>query len=132
MDRSAQEIHDRYAPYWAMGLVMLGTLGLATIWVPGNAFWKGYVLDMVGPAWNYILFRGRFTSYANNRWTRFFDPCRTLIIFLFVCFGIETLQYFEVYESTFDPWDVLAYVSVLIPLFIIDNMMIRSVEEEPT
>ncbi len=78
------------------------------------------MLDITGPAWNYILFRGLFTNKANNAWTRFFTPKRTVAIFLIVCAGIETLQYFKLYNATFDPWDFLAYGSILIPLFLID------------
>ncbi len=113
--------HNKYAPYWAIALVFFWILGLSTIWIDSGKFWKGYVLDMVGPAWNYILFRGLYTAYADNIWTRFFTPIRTLTIFLIVCFGIETLQYFKVYNSTFDLWDLLAYISILVPLYLIDS-----------
>ena len=112
--------HDRHAPFWAIGLFLLGATGLATTWIDFGSFWKGYVLDMTGPAWNYILFRGRFTSKSDNFWTRFFTPWNTVVIFIAVCFGIEGAQYFGVYESTFDPWDFIAYISILIPLFILD------------
>jgi len=64
---------------------------------------------MTGPAWNYILFRGLFTAEANNAWTDFFTPVRTLVIFLLVCFGIESMQYLKIYDSTFDTWDLLPY-----------------------
>lgn len=80
---------------------------------------------MTGPAWNYILFRGLFTAKANNKWTRFFTPKKTLIIFLFVCVGIESMQYFNIYDSTYDPWDFLAYISILVPLFMIDSKLIE-------
>ena len=113
--------HNKLAPYWAAGLVVICGVGLATIWIDLGAFWKGYVLDMTGPAWNYILFRGLFTSYTENAWTRFFTPKKTLFIFLLVCGGIEGAQYLNLYESTYDPWDLLAYVSILIPLFIMDS-----------
>jgi len=116
-------IHNKQAPYWAAGLALLCGIGLATIWVDGPAFWKGYVLDMTGPAWNYILFRGRFTSQADNQWTRFFTPVRTVTIFIAVCFGIESAQYFHLYDATFDPWDFLAYISFLLPLFILDFLL---------
>lgn len=112
--------HDMYAPYWAVALIIIGGIGVSTIWIKFGDFWNGYVLDMAGPAWNYILFRGLFTSKADNAWTRFFTPIRTILIFLMVCFGIESLQFFKLYDSTFDPWDLLAYVSILIPLFIVD------------
>jgi len=117
--------HNKYAPYWAAALVALVTLGLSTIWIDLGKFWKSYVLDMTGPAWNYILFRGLYTKYADNIWTRFFTPNRTLAIFLIVCFGIETLQYFKIYNSTFDLLDLLAYISILIPLYLIDIGIIR-------
>ncbi|MEN8221789.1 MAG: hypothetical protein ABFR36_00910 [Acidobacteriota bacterium] len=118
--------HDKFAPWWAAAIVVLGTTGLSTIWLNFGAFWKGYVLDIMGPAWNYILFRGLYTAWADNAWTRFFTPVRTFIIFILVCFGIETMQYFKIYESTFDPYDLLAYVSILIPLFILDLKQSRS------
>ena len=113
--------HDKLAPYWAACMVLLGGTGLATIWIDLGDFWKGYVLDMTGPAWNYILFRGLFTSYTENSWTLFFTPKRTLFIFLLVCFGIEGAQYLKLYESTYDPWDLLSYISILIPLFLVDS-----------
>ena len=95
-------------------------------------FWKGYVLDMTGPAWNYILFRGLYTAYADNIWTRFFTSNRTLAIFLLVCFGIETLQYFKIYNSTFDFWDLLAYISIIVPLYLIDIGIIGRNKEYAT
>lgn len=111
---------DNQAPYWAIGLVLLGTAGIFTNWIDLGSFWKAYGLDITGPAWNYILFRGRFTAKKDNAWTRFFTPVKTFSIFTIVVFGIEIAQYFKLYESTFDPWDFLAYIALLLPLFIID------------
>ena len=121
MNNSPVEIrHNRMARYWAMALAVLCSIGLSTGIINYGPFWKGYVLDMTGPAWNYILFRGLFTSYKINRWTRFFTPVRTFTIFVLVAFSIEILQFFKVYESTFDPWDFAAYISILIPIFLLD------------
>ena len=80
------------------------------------------MLDMTGPAWAYILFRGRFTTKVDNNWTQFFTPQHTIVISIIVCFLIEAAQYFNLYEATFDPWDFFAYVSILIPLFILDQV----------
>ena len=113
-------IHDKYAPYWAIALLIFWTIGFLTVLIDLGNFWKGYVLDMVGPAWNYILFRGLFTSKANNTWTRFFTPKRTVAIFIITSVAFETAQYLKLYNATFDIWDFLAYVSILIPLFLID------------
>jgi hypothetical protein len=113
-------MHNRQAPYWAAALVVLIGIGLASIWIDGGRIWKGYVLDIAGPAWAYILFRGRFTARADNLWTRFFTPLRTFLIFVAVCYGIEIAQLFNLYESTFDLMDFFAYISLLFPLFILD------------
>jgi hypothetical protein len=123
--------HDTYAPYWAIVLVVLGTVGLSTIWLEVGDFWQGYVLDMTGPAWNYILFRGLYTTKANNVWTRFFTSDRTVLLFLLVCFSIEALQYFELYDATFDPWDLLAYVSILLPLYVLDKRIVAQQGRRP-
>ena len=125
MKKNGVSKHDKYAPFWAATLVILCVAGLSTIWFDLGSFWKGYVLDITGPAWNYILFRGLFTAQKNNAWTRFFTPDRTFIIFVLVCVTIETLQYFQVYDSTFDKWDFLAYFSILTPLYLIDNRIVR-------
>ncbi len=112
--------HDKLAPYWAVALFIFIGIGLATIRFDLGGFWKGYVLDMVGPAWNYILFRGLFTYKADNTWTRFFTAKKKLFIFISICLAIEVSQYFKIYEATYDSWDFLAYVSILVPLFLID------------
>lgn len=113
--------HNRYAPYWAGAMVLMLLAGLAATWIKTGWFWKGYVLDMVGPAWSYILIRGLYTAKASNSWTRFFTASRTFLMLLAVAFGIETLQYFKLYHSTFDPCDFLAYGSILVPAYLIDR-----------
>jgi hypothetical protein len=113
--------HDRVAPYWAAALVVFCTTGLLTINLDFGPLWKGYVLDATGPAWNYILFRLRFTAWVDNAWTRFFTPTRTLVIFILVSFGIEGMQFLGLYDSTFDPLDLIAYLSLLIPVYVVDR-----------
>lgn len=122
MPIAKKDIHNKFAPYWAAGVIIFCGTGLATTWIDLGAFWKGYVLDMTGPAWNYILVRGLFTTYKDNAWTRFFTPAKTFALMLIVAFGIETMQYFEIYDSTFDPFDLLAYISILLPLFVLDTL----------
>ena len=118
-------MHDRNAPYWAAALAILCVTGLSTTWIDLGSFWRGYVLDMTGPAWNYILFRGLFTHQTDNIWTRFFTPRRTLLCFVAVSFSIEGAQGLGLYEATYDRWDLLAYVSLLVPLFVLDSLQSR-------
>lgn len=113
--------HNKYAPIWAITLVVLCTTGLSTNWINLGNFWTGYVLDITGPAWSYILFRRLFTSYKENAWTNLFTPKTTFIVIILICFGIETSQYLDLYKSTFDPWDYLAYISIIFPIFLLDS-----------
>jgi hypothetical protein len=108
------------APYWAFGLFVFLLMGLSTTWFDWGNFWNGYALDMAGPAWNYILFRGLFVAKADNRWTRFFTPKMTFGIFATACICFETIQYLELYDSTFDPLDFVAYGSILVLFFLLD------------
>lgn len=127
MSELEKMIHNKYAPYWAAGMFIFGLAGLSTVWFDTGDFWGGYGLDIMGPAWNYILFRGLFTGYRDTKWTRFFTPTRTVIIFILVAYGIEGAQYLEWYDSTFDWYDLLAYVSLLIPLYILDRFQASAV-----
>lgn len=117
--------HNARAPYWAILLVITALTGLSSLWVQSNDFWRGYILDITGPAWNYILIRGLYTKYADNLWTRTMTPVRTYLLFLIICFGIEVAQYFELYDATFDYWDFLAYFSLLTPFFLVDLVQSR-------
>lgn len=122
---SLNSIHNKYAPYWAATLALMLIAGLSTLWFELGTFASGYLVDMVGPAWTYILFRGLYTAKADNVWTRFFTPGRTMILLTTACFVIEFLQYLKLYSSTFDAWDLIAYVSILTPLYLIDTRLLR-------
>lgn len=120
MKYNPEYIHNKYAPYWAIAMFAFLVCGLLTVYIKAGGFWNGYVLDIVGPAWNYILIRGLFTGFRRNKWTRFFTPVKAFFLIFLVSYGIETIQYFGLYDSTFDPWDLLSYISLLTPLFLID------------
>ena len=119
------QLHNKYAPYWAVSMIiMLGT-GLATTWIKTGGFWNAWVIDIAGPAWSYILIRGLFTTYSNNAWRRFFSPWKTLLLILTAAYTIEMLQYFNFYPSTFDPLDFVAYSALVIPAFLIDYLIVK-------
>ena len=132
MDPKRQDqraLHDKAAPWWAATLIVLCLGGLATGWVDfanrpvWQAFWKGYLLDMTGPAWTYILLRGLFTAYRDTAWTRFFRSGRTVLICLGAVFSIEAIQYLGWYEATFDPWDLFAYACLVVPIYLVDRFL---------
>jgi hypothetical protein len=110
---------------WKAALLVFGIVGLATgvVRVPG--FWSSYVLDLVGPAWNYILLRGLFSKKQPAMLSRFLSPERALILILTVCALVETAQFFELYDARFDPSDFVAYASLLIPCYVIDRVSLQ-------
>lgn len=83
--------------YWKVSLVTFGTISLATgiIRVPG--FWSSYVLDIMGPAWNYILIRGLFSRTQPAMLSRILRPEAALILIVATCFLVETAQYLRLY-----------------------------------
>ena len=119
------EAWNKAAPWWAGALVLFMLTGLLTSCIDLGSFWKGYMLDVVCPAWNYILFRTRFTARQENWWTRFFTPVKTFVLFAVVCIGIESAQFFNLYDATYDTWDFVAYFSLLFPLFLIDLFLLK-------
>jgi hypothetical protein len=111
---------------WASLVVVLGTISLATgVYRPGG-FWNSYVLDMAGPAWNYVLVRGLFAEGRRTVLTRFFTPLKALLFVVTVCFVVELMQYFQLYASTFDPVDLVAYISLVLPCYALDRGLLAS------
>lgn len=111
--------------FWKTTLIILGSLALLTCLVRISGFWSSYVLDMVGPAWGYILLRGQYTSKGSYPFLSKFTPELTALLILGICFIIETSQYFNLYDAHFDPYDYLAYTSLLAPCFLIEKFLTK-------
>ena len=87
-------------------------------------FWSGYVLDIAGPPWIYMLIRGQYNSkerFFNIK----FSPELAFALVLVLSFAIEIMQFFEVYNATFDPYDLLAYLSATFLIYLTDKILIR-------
>ena len=110
---------------WKITLILLGTTGLLTSVVKAPGFWSSYVLDMVGPAWNYILLRGLYSPKNSSFLSLQFTPGKAALLILGICFLIETSQYFEIYGAHFDPYDYVAYGSLLLPVYLIDKWLVN-------
>jgi len=106
---------------WKVALIVLGSIGLMTCLIKIPGFWSGYVLDIVGPAWNYILLRGIYHSQNTSFLFIKFSPEGAVLLIMAICFIIETSQYLNFYNAYFDPYDYLAYVSLLLPVYFLDK-----------
>jgi len=109
---------------WKIAIILLGIIGLSTGLSNQPGFWTSYVLDMVGPVWNYILIRGQYSAKQTFLFFKL-SPEFALFLIIGICFLIETSQFFKLYKAHFDPWDYLAYISILIPCYLIDKYISR-------
>ena len=112
------------AIFWKITLICFGLIALSSGVFKESNFWSGYVLDIAGPAWIYMLIRAQYNSkekFFNIK----FSPELALFLMITLSFAIEIMQYFEVYNSTYDPFDFLAYVSGTFVIYIIDKIIIK-------
>jgi hypothetical protein len=110
--------------FWKIAIIMLGIIGLSTGLSRSPGFWTSYVLDMVGPAWNYILIRSIYTSKNDTFFSIKFSPESAVIVIIGICFLVEIGQYFNLYTAHFDPYDFLAYISLILPCYILDKWIL--------
>ena len=106
---------------WASTLVTLGLVALLSGTIRSPGFASSYLLDLVGPPWIYVLLRGRYAHGAPRPMLPGLTPGRALTLVLGGCALIEAAQYLGVYESTFDPWDFVAYAVLVVPAYLLDR-----------
>jgi hypothetical protein len=111
--------------FWKIMLISFCLIGLSTGIFRSPGFWSSYVLDIAGPAWNYILIRGIYHSKHPSFLSIRFSPESALLLIIVICFLIETSQYFNLYSAHFDLYDYIAYVSGIIPCYIIDKLTLE-------
>lgn len=110
---------------WKIVLIVVASIGLLTCLIPHPGFWSGYVLDIVGPAWGYILLRGNYSHHHSSFLSLKFTPETAALSVLGICYAVETSQYFRLYDAHFDPYDYLAYISLLLPCYMADKVFTR-------
>ena len=108
-----------------MVLIALGTIGLLSGLIKKPGFWSSHLLDIVGPAWIYILVRCQYSSKTSKFMSLRFSPEKALLSIFSVCALIETGQYFKIYDAHFYPYDYLAYASLLLPIYLIDKWLVH-------
>jgi len=117
--------NSRVILFWKITVILLGSTVLATCMIRIPGFWSSYVLDMAGPAMGYIILRVQYTSKESTFLSFKFTPELAALLIFGICFLIETSQFFRIYESHFDPFDYIAYVTLLFPCFLIDKWLVK-------
>lgn len=116
-------IQARQYRFWAVALGILLTAGvLAQFGIPG--FWSSYALDIAAPAWIYIGIRGLARRSQSTRPPWFLPPETVLFFIISVCFLVEAAQFLGLSAGHYDPYDLLAYVALLVPFYIIDRWLL--------
>lgn len=122
-EKTHRMIKSKTVRIWKVVLIVLGIVSLSSGLVKTPGFWSSYLLDIAGPAWGYVLLRTQYIAGDSGFLSIRFSPEMALMIILIICFLIETAQYFEIYDAHFDPYDYLAYISVLLPVYLIDKLV---------
>jgi len=120
----------RVVLFWKITIVLLGSTVLATCLIRIPGFWSSYVLDMAGPAMGYILLRAQYTTKESTFLSIKFTPVSAALLCSGICFVVETSQYFKIYEAHFDPFDYIAYASLVLPCFLIDKWLVKKLGEK--
>ncbi len=112
--------------WWRVALILLFTVGMAMEFLSIRGFWGSYVIDILGPAWVYIYIRGLHAEDQPTAWGKVFFPELAAVSVALVCFLAELAQYYELYNKVYDPYDFVAYVSLLLPCYAIDRWRLHA------
>jgi len=120
----------KQAKFWKATVITLGIISLSTGLFKTSDFWSSYVLDIAGPAWGYVLIRLQYRINTEGFFNNRFSPEIVFAVIISICFIIETMQFFKLYNSTFDPYDFLAYYSGLFIVYLIDIFLNKKKNSE--
>lgn len=109
---------------WKVVVILLGIISLSSGLLKTPGFWSSYLLDIAGPAWGYVLIRAQYKSGDSRFLGISFSPEGALLMIILICFAIETAQYLELYTAHFDPFDYLAYISGILPVYLFDRLTV--------
>ena len=110
---------------WKIILILSGSAVLSACIIEQPGFWSGYAADMFGPVMTYILLRDIYNCSQSSVILFRVKPETALFITIGVSYTIETCQYFQIYQSTFDRCDYLAYISLLVPVYLADRLLLN-------
>ena len=117
------QIDNRTSDYrvWNVIVFVLAGILLATELMERPGFWSNYARDLVGPPLIYILFRGLHRTKRSRKSPHFRTPNVAAAFVLGFCFVVEAAQYLGLYSAHFDPYDLVAYVSGVLPIYVADR-----------
>ena len=110
---------------WRATVLVLGAVLLATEVLERPGFWSSYARDLTGPALMYLLFRGRHRASKVGTIPGVRTPNQVAAFVLGFCVTVEAAQYFGLYGH-FDPYDFVAYVTGLVPFYLVDRWRWRA------
>ena len=124
-----KDLHNREL-LWKVLLITLGIISLSSGFIKSPGFWTSYALDIAGPAWIYLLLRGQYNLEKSAFLSIKFTANQAISLVIGIGFIIEIMQYYKIYEAHYDPYDFIAYVSLSIPVYLLDKWLIRRQNKE--
>ena len=109
---------------WLILLIAFGLIGVITFFMRVPGFWTSYGLNLLGPAWVYILIRCQYRSKDATFFSIKFSPEGATAFIFGMSIIVETTQYLEIYPSQFDPWDYLAYFGGVLFIYLLEKAVL--------
>ena len=109
--------------FWKVILIVLGIISLSSGLIRSPGFWSAYLLDIEGPAWGYVLLGARYKAGDSGFLTFRFSPEVALAVTIIICYLIKVAQSLEIYNPHFDPYDFLAYITGILPVYPVDKLL---------
>ena len=110
---------------WLIAMILSGSIVVTLEFVQVPGFWGSYGIDVFGPPLVYIYIRGLSAADQPTKLGRLFTPELAFLAVVSVCFLAELAQFLRLYNKHFDPYDFLAYVSLLTSCYAIDRWLLN-------
>ena len=125
MESAQAFLKNRSKLAWRSAALFAVATGGITRFVDFEGFIGNYWFDMSFPVFIYIYLRKTIKSDESHDSSPI-HPNLAIIIAIAPAFLLETFQYFNWYKGTFDLIDYLAYLSLVVPAYMIDRRELSS------
>ena len=120
MESAQTFVSKRNKIAWRIAALIAVTTGGITRFIEFEGFIGDYWFDMAFPVFIYIYLRKTLMSNESN-YSLSINPKLAFLLAIGPAFLLETSQYFNWYKGTFDLIDYFAYLSLVIPAYLIDK-----------